>query len=353
MACVICYDALRRPRATVVTPSVVRCPRCVAAWCTPCHEKLTMAFVKHTIERIDDLDVRGMCLTCPCCRRPLDATAIGAPLHNSYLRHYVDGIYQFAHELQRMDTTLHWLRTHPTWNMATRDHARVQAEIDQFDSIIDTLQHAMLDEMRCLKRALANNHWVLQSSCPTCTRDGAPRPTGESTECAPCQSRRRLADLQAECTAMRFIRDRNRADLQQSLRHTPHLFASYCSVDAMPISDALHSLTGARRMPPMARWDKHGAPMTFFTFLPQRVGYLLGVHRRSELLMAIVHDCRRRNLLRDLIEGLRLACRTSSRTGVRRWLERVDLSPCPYDARFQSDFMRCVEDVVRGNDRSA
>jgi hypothetical protein len=308
-----------------------------------------MAFVKKTLEHVNDLDVHadgGVGLPCPCCRRILGPGVIVAPLRKSYLRHYVGGIYEFFDDLGRMDSTRHWLSTNPMWIIATNEHARVQAEIDQFDSIIDELQRAIRDE---LKQEVAIRQTLPSPGSHVCAHDDAP-PTGSSqgsTECPTCQLRRRLAELQAECNAFCSIRDRNRVDLQQSVLNTSLLFAKYCRIDTAPITDTLRTLTGARRMQNLYRWDKYCAQVTFSTYLTQRVGYLLGVESRADWLMTIVYACRRRNLIRDLVEGLQLACRRSSQTGVRRWIHRVELSQCPYDANFQADFMRCIEDVAR------
>ena len=322
-----------------------------------------MAFVKQTLERLDELDVHadgcGGGWPCPCCRRVLDTHTIVAPLRSSYLRHYVDGIGQFFDEMRRMDDTLDWLRTNPTWIAATREHVGMQAELDQFDAMVDALQRSIADELKHLNAI----HPVqpLPGDNDACAReatlDGRPATataTG-TTEPPPCRFRLRIAELQAECTAVRFLRKRVRSDLGRSMCHTPHRFARYCHVDAAPVSELLQTLTGTLRTTThvaydahaVARLDKYGAPVTFATFLPQRIGHLLGVTRRTDFLMTVVRHCRRRNMLRDLVEGLQRACRKSSHTGVRRWLLGVVRSPCEDDARFQTDFLRCVEDVVR------
>ena len=325
MSCVMCFGAV----ATRGHESLVRCAHCVAVWCVSCHEKWVLAFVTTTLDHIEELTVDShVGMQCPCRRRLMAPLEITRALPTSYLRHYVDGIHQLHRELALMERTMQWLQANPTWISATTEHMRIRRIIAEFDMAIGEQQQRVADCRTELQ--------MLACECATDAR---------SPECAKCNStRRRLSELQIECDALQSIRSRHVGDLQRSVRSTPGLFREYRrAAVTTPISDVLSSVTGARAKGSFARWDKYGSPVTFFTFLHLRIGHILRLKSHSAYVFDLIHVCRRRNLLHDLVRDLEDSCRKASHTGVRRWRQRAKLSPCAVDAAFQRDFMHCVE----------
>jgi hypothetical protein len=333
MTCVVCYDGFGKRRGK----QRVKCPQCVASWCVSCHEKFLQAFVKQTFEHIEDLDTKVCAgLSCPCCRCLMDArTACTHPLQASYLVDYVDGIYEFVNELLMIERTNDWLKSNSTWISATRDNDRIRQTVTKFDSIIHELEH----RMSIHQDTIYTGYFASNVSCDAmaCTHGC------NSCQCKVCQAKRGLYELRIECDAYKSIKERSTRALERGLHYTARLF--YCRATSTPISDVLQSFNRARGMTDscnFARLDKYGAPMSFHTFLQERVGYILELMSKSDYLLRIIHFCRKRNMLLDLVHGLQMACRKSSHTGVNRWLKRTELGKCPVDAKFQLEFMRCV-----------
>ena len=162
-------------------------------------------------------------------------------------------------------------------------------------------------------------------------------------ECKSIQSE--LSVLRDEHRALVYIKDRLLDDYQSTLSGIPHLFEPYSIVTTKPISDALHELSPSRDtslMDRVERLDRYCSPITFFTFLRLRIELILEFKCKAAVLLSIVHFCRRRNLTIDLLADLQRSCRKSSKTGIRRWLTRVEIRRCIVARKLQKDFMQSL-----------
>ena len=328
MTCVVCY-ATKRGHARWV-----RCITCVARWCGSCHDQMVEAFVRSTFENIDHLDVRDHGLSCPCCRGAMNSSAVHVyGPGKAYLRHYVDGIYQFGHEVLLLDRTRQWLQQNATWVSATGELDRLRGQVERLGRIIGELEE-LIDVGRTLL---------------------VPKPPDDGA----CPGSGVIERLRAQCTELRRIKDSKILEIGRVALSIPALFARRhrsdpTSTQTPPTSTstALRSFEATRNDD--ARYDGQFdglfEPITFYTMLPMRVERILNLTSPSEHLLSVIHLCRTRSIVLDLAHDLQASCRPTrrgGRTGVRRWLLRTELHACPVDAHWQRLFMRCVSRMAQ------
>jgi hypothetical protein len=323
MSCVVCYDPIKKRCPERST----RCPTCVAMWCSGCHELLTESFIRQTIEHIEDLDINSpIGVQCPCCRCVIDKAHRTSSFKRTNFVYYIDGIYRFVEELKLIDRTHEWLYSNSTWISTMDILRRTKQKIQEYESIIDDA-------------VMSINQHKERHRCG-CSTDDA------SCICQECKSNQsELSELRDEHRALVYIKDRLLDDYQSTLSGIPHLFEPYSIVTTKPISDALHELSPSRDtslMDRVERLDRYGSPITFFTFLRLRIELILEFKCKAAVLLSIVHFCRRRNITIDLLADLQRSCRKSSKTGIRRWLTRVEIRRCIVARKLQKDFMQSL-----------
>ena len=323
MTCVVCYVTRRGHK------KLVSCSTCVAKWCTACHVEMVEAFVRSTFDNLEDLDVRSHGLQCPCCRTVMNSSAVH--VHDSkkgYLRHYLDGIFQYGQEVQLIDRTKRWLRRNSTWISATSELDRRRRQITRFERLVGELEH-LIGVYQTIRSKPQDVH--------RCSAGG--------------QSNDSLERLQAQCRELYHIKDRKIQELGRLMAQIPELFARYSRVIPSPKATVLEALDTMNDDATYRHFAKHFEPITFFTMLPLRVECILGLKSKAEHLLSIIHFCRKRSIILDLAHDLQVSCRKTSHagrtTGVRRWLIRTEPSECPVDAQLQFRFMSCVSRITQ------
>jgi hypothetical protein len=289
------------------------------------------AFVRGALENIDHLehiDAREHGLSCPCCRSVMSSSAVHVyGPSKAYLRHYVDGIYQFGHEVRLIERTRRWLQHDSTWVSATNEIDRLRRQVERFGRIIGELEE-LIDVGRTFLAKPPED-----GSCPLAGL---------------------VERLRAQCTELRSIQDRKILEIGRVALGIPALFARCHRADQSskptPISTALRSFDVASVYDAhdVGQFDGHFEPITFYTMLPMRVERILHLTSPSEHLLSVIHMCRTRSIVLDLAHDLQASCRQTRqgrRTGVRRWL--LSTERCPVDAHWQRLFMRCVSRMAR------
>ena len=306
-----------------VSTDCVACVVCVGSWCVTCHQSLMRRSLDTALSDIDvalSHETREVGVSCPFCRHPFAMDALPNRLTaDPHVVSMLDALSQCRTEIHANMTneTTTWLASNAEATRIERSLAEINADIDDVVQSIDRIEQ-QLGQLR-KRSAEAPDRQSL-----ALLREQIDRHTLER-EWEWCQIGHLEAMVDEQLAS--YVAHCNIMQLQTGLQTTV-------------VSDLLRVLFPQqehRSNPRVQTWDELTSPVDFFTFLSLRIRML---HRQLDVQEFLRYLCgwfAQRNDLLYLVEEVRRTCRSTTGTGVRRWLGRCHTRRC-VDPHVANDF---------------